>query len=302
MIVFTVESLLFRLIYINHNLIQSFQECRCSLICFIATYCRDIINTLADVLDSWEISRSFKITLWLVSLFFNMTWRKREGKNHLPSVLRWSFCTLTGVEWNDLFSIYFDLILKWGREAQALQHFDQIAKSRSLDQEFHMHIFPVHCSLSFGIYQFILPLLFWRTTIEWAGNRHGDQQRHTDKDRQSIVEAAPTERWPRHQSRPRATISHLDGCVRVNSGGKRRNRGTKAERETVRREEDSWQCVGGSLWLSFREACGWQQDLLPSVQLSDTIFKYASESPSLTPEGIPEIPTGFLILPSFPPY
>lgn len=204
-------------------------------------------------------------------------------------MLCWSFGTLTGVEWNDLFWIYFDLILKWDREAQTLQHLDQISKSKCLAQECHMHIFPVHCSLSFGIYQFILPLLFWRTTTEWAENRHGDQQRHTDKDRQSTVQAAPTELWPRHQGRPRATISHLDGCRRVNRGGRKLE--TKAERETVRREEGSWQCVGGSLWLPFREACCWQQDLLPIVQLTDTIFKYASESPSLTLAGIPEIPS-----------
>lgn len=142
-------------------------------------------------------------------------------------MLCWSFGTLTGVEWNDLFWIYFDLILKWDREAQTLQHLDQITKSKCLDQESHMHIFPVHCSLSFGIYQFILPLLFWRTTTEWAENRHGDQQRHTDKDRQSTVQAAPTELWPRHQGRPRATISHLDGCRRVNRGGRKQRQRLK---------------------------------------------------------------------------
>lgn len=188
----------------------------------------------------------------------------REKKKHLPSVLCWGFGTLTGVEWNDLFSIYFDLpeILKW---AETLQHLDQITKSRCLAQEFHMRIFPLHCSLSFGIYQFIFPLLFWRTSIEWAENRHGNQQRHTDKDRASIVQSAPTKLWPRHKSRPQAPISHLDGCTRVNSGGKKKkswDKGWKRDREEGRRQLT---VCGRLIMVVIRRDFCWQQDLLPCL-------------------------------------
>ncbi len=60
----------------------------------------------------------------------------------------------------------------------------------------------------------------------------------------------------------RQTISQLDADMQgVNSGveGEKQNK-TKAERETVKRKKDGWQCVGGSLSSSFGEAFCWQQD------------------------------------------
>lgn len=110
----------------------------------------------------------------------------------------------------------------------------------------------------------------WSSRQDWEKKTwKSTKPAQTNKDRQIIVYSDPTKLQPEarasscaSQIPARQTISQLDVDTRgVNSAGKKRERQdeTKAEGETVRRERDGWQCVGGSLSSSFGEAFCWQQ-------------------------------------------
>lgn len=111
----------------------------------------------------------------------------------------------------------------------------------------------------------------WSSGQDWQKDTEINKATQANKDGEIIVYSDPAKVTTEAQASPsplcttrrnKQTISQLDADTQTaNSEGKREERSeTMAERETVKREKGSWQCVGGSSSSSFGEAFCWQQD------------------------------------------